>query len=171
MAYRLANELQTSERDGVAGIGGGREGDKASGNGNVRLVAGTASGMGAGTERETSGGRAAGGGGKMDEDEERDAVFYRLEMLGYRVGQGLVERYVCFFVLCLPVRLDGGWEVGNRPFCGCRARGIVREGGAGAYEGKGHHDSPKTIADLFIIQLFKRPPTFYRYSRCDQVPV
>lgn len=39
------------------------------------------------------------GGRKMDEDEERDAVFYRLEMLGYRVGQGLVERFVsllCF---------------------------------------------------------------------------
>jgi hypothetical protein len=33
-------------------------------------------------------------GKKMDEDEERDAVFFRLEMLGYRVGQGLVERYV-----------------------------------------------------------------------------
>ena len=31
---------------------------------------------------------------KMDEEEERDAVFYRLEMLGYRVGQGLVERFV-----------------------------------------------------------------------------
>lgn len=30
---------------------------------------------------------------KLDEDEERDAVFYRLEVLGYRVGQGLVERY------------------------------------------------------------------------------
>jgi hypothetical protein len=30
---------------------------------------------------------------RMDEEEERDAVFYRLEMLGYRVGQGLVERY------------------------------------------------------------------------------
>lgn len=29
---------------------------------------------------------------KMDEEEERDAVFFRLEMLGYRVGQGLVER-------------------------------------------------------------------------------
>jgi len=30
---------------------------------------------------------------KLDDDEERDAVFYRLEMLGYRVGQGLVERF------------------------------------------------------------------------------
>ncbi|KAH8682983.1 transport protein particle component [Tricladium varicosporioides] len=28
-----------------------------------------------------------------EEQEERDAVFYRLEMLGYRVGQGLVERF------------------------------------------------------------------------------
>jgi len=32
-------------------------------------------------------------GRKMDEEEERDAVFFRLEMLGYRVGQGLVERF------------------------------------------------------------------------------
>ncbi|KAK3944308.1 trafficking protein particle complex subunit 6B [Diplogelasinospora grovesii] len=39
------------------------------------------------------GGTAGGTGRKMDEDEERDAVFYRLESLGYRVGQGLVERF------------------------------------------------------------------------------
>jgi trafficking protein particle complex subunit 6 len=31
---------------------------------------------------------------RLDDEEEREAVFYRLEMLGYRVGQGLVERYV-----------------------------------------------------------------------------
>jgi hypothetical protein len=30
--------------------------------------------------------------GKLDEEEERDAAFYRLETLGYRVGLGLVER-------------------------------------------------------------------------------
>ncbi|KAL7268209.1 hypothetical protein RUND412_009179 [Rhizina undulata] len=29
----------------------------------------------------------------LDDEEEREAVFYRLEMLGYRVGQGLVERF------------------------------------------------------------------------------
>lgn len=34
----------------------------------------------------------------MDEEEERDAVFYRLETLGYRVGQGLVERYVALYL-------------------------------------------------------------------------
>lgn len=30
---------------------------------------------------------------EIDEEETRDAVFYRLDMLGYRVGQGLVERF------------------------------------------------------------------------------
>ena len=28
----------------------------------------------------------------LDDDEERDAVFFRLDAIGYRVGQGLVER-------------------------------------------------------------------------------
>ncbi|KAI9836684.1 MAG: hypothetical protein M1819_001320 [Sarea resinae] len=28
-----------------------------------------------------------------DEEEQREAAFFRLEMLGYRVGQGLVERF------------------------------------------------------------------------------
>ena len=28
----------------------------------------------------------------VDEDEQREAAFRRLETLGYRVGQGLVER-------------------------------------------------------------------------------
>lgn len=51
-------------------------------------------------DRERAGGGGGGGGGggtetesKLDEDEERDAVFFRLESLGYRVGQGLVERF------------------------------------------------------------------------------
>lgn len=29
----------------------------------------------------------------VDEDEQRENAFHRLEQLGYRVGQGLVERY------------------------------------------------------------------------------
>ena len=41
-----------------------------------------------------SGGNAGHSGEELDEEEEREAVFYRLEMLGYRVGQGLAERYV-----------------------------------------------------------------------------
>lgn len=43
-------------------------------------------------ERDKSG-ESAGASRTMEEDEERDAVFFRLESLGYRVGQGLVERY------------------------------------------------------------------------------
>lgn len=35
-----------------------------------------------------------GGGGVDDEEDEvREAIFYRLDMLGYRVGHGLVERF------------------------------------------------------------------------------
>lgn len=79
MAYRLANELQPGEsRDGAgARAGAGSTGPRNDGVG------------------ERGGGGGGGGGevgSKIDEDEERDAVFYRLEMLGYRVGQGLVER-------------------------------------------------------------------------------
>jgi hypothetical protein len=29
---------------------------------------------------------------KVDDEEQREATFYRLESLGYRVGQGLAER-------------------------------------------------------------------------------
>ena len=32
--------------------------------------------------------------GAADEEEQKEAAFRRLETLGYRVGQGLVERYV-----------------------------------------------------------------------------
>jgi hypothetical protein len=77
MAYRLANEIDSGEKEGVV-----TEGEKKSGS------IGAGGGRTAGTGTVTRTGTA-----KMDEDEERDAVFYRLEMLGYRVGQGLVERY------------------------------------------------------------------------------
>ena len=33
------------------------------------------------------------GGKPMDEEEQREAAFRRLDTLGYRVGQGLVERF------------------------------------------------------------------------------
>lgn len=34
---------------------------------------------------------------KIEDDEIREATFYRLEMLGYRVGQGLAERYIPYY--------------------------------------------------------------------------
>jgi hypothetical protein len=41
--------------------------------------------------------RPDGGERQIDEEEQREAAFRRLETLGYRVGQGLVERYEYIF--------------------------------------------------------------------------
>lgn len=78
MAYRLVNEI---DGDGAAT---GVKDDSAS----VKGRGGKSNGAAA----VVNGGAEGAAGRKMDEDEERDAVFFRLEMLGYRVGQGLVER-------------------------------------------------------------------------------
>lgn len=53
-------------------------------------------------EGEAEGREGEWGERSMDEDEERDVVFNKLEGLGYRVGQGLVERCVDFFRPDLP---------------------------------------------------------------------
>lgn len=78
MTYRVAHELDAAaassslasseaNESGVAPASGGAAADASS--------------------------NAAPAGSKLDDDEERDAVFFRLEGLGYRVGLGLVERY------------------------------------------------------------------------------
>ena len=87
MAYRIVNELDSDptfiQTDNMSVKSKG---------GNVSVaMAPEGRGMGTGAG---IGGEVNGSAKKMDEDEERDAVFFRLEMLGYRVGQGLVERYV-----------------------------------------------------------------------------
>lgn len=85
MAYRVTNELEAASASNptlppssanLAQNNSSSDSVSASGTGTL--------GAGAGT---IPGSRRV-----MDEEEERDAVFYRLEMLGYRVGQGLVER-------------------------------------------------------------------------------
>lgn len=43
--------------------------------------------------RELSPTTAATSNKPLDDDEEREAVFYRLDALGHKVGQGLVERF------------------------------------------------------------------------------
>ncbi|KAH8821518.1 transporter particle component [Xylogone sp. PMI_703] len=64
-----------------------REVDFASGHGN-------SNGATADKERDKNNGENnAAASRTMEEDEERDAVFFKLENLGYRVGQGLVERF------------------------------------------------------------------------------
>ena len=82
MAYRIVNEV---------------DGDAAQIQAQVQKDEGSVSVKSRGDKGQGGiGGEMTNGAGtkKMDEDEERDAVFFRLEMLGYRVGQGLVERYV-----------------------------------------------------------------------------
>lgn len=85
MAYRITNELEeASEGGGKASEETGTGTGTGTGLGSVSTSAGTS---GTVTTRRKS---------KLDEDEEREAVFFRLEGLGYRVGLGLVERYVFF---------------------------------------------------------------------------
>ncbi|KAI1816760.1 BET3 family protein [Poronia punctata] len=83
MAYRIANELEeaggsnnsTNNTDNATT-------NKAEEAGSVSTTAGTTS-TAPGTGRKS----------RLDEEEEREAVFFRLEGLGYRVGLGLVERF------------------------------------------------------------------------------
>ncbi|KAK7951751.1 BET3 family protein [Apiospora aurea] len=70
MAYRVANEVDAASSESIP------HSEKS-----AAETAATAAADG----RRTS--------GRLDEEEERDAVFYRLETLGYRVGLGLVERF------------------------------------------------------------------------------
>lgn len=90
MAYRVTNELEAASASNpnlppVAAAAAAAAQNNTSSEEVESSVAGTA---GAASTMTAPGRRV------MDEEEERDAVFYRLEMLGYRVGQGLVERYV-----------------------------------------------------------------------------
>jgi len=80
MAYRITREVDLSNPQPANNNVNAKEGNS---NGSTNGGAGSVS-------RE--GGRTEGTTGEEQEQEERDAVFYRLEMLGYRVGQGLVER-------------------------------------------------------------------------------
>lgn len=96
MAYRVVNEVDAASDDSSVYRPKDKEGSVATsgvrtgGGGNSVGAGGAASNAGTGTGR------------KMDEDEERDAVFFRLESLGYRVGQGLVERFVLLPCLSFP---------------------------------------------------------------------
>lgn len=84
MAYRVANELDAGPDTADTTMMTTNNPSKGGGDGSQTPGTATAT---------SSGGGGGGGGRKLDDEEERDAVFYRLEMLGYRVGLGLVERF------------------------------------------------------------------------------
>jgi hypothetical protein len=88
MAYRITSDLALREEQEDSSstskpIDGSSDND-------VGSTGGTGTGMG-----------MMGLGHGLDEDETRESVFHRLESLGYRVGLGIVERYV---TLILPSR-------------------------------------------------------------------
>lgn len=101
MAYRVANDLEAAaaETAPVRATGAARQGAAAPGTETSAAGAPSISATGAaGSVAATAGAGsiasgAAGTNRLLDEEEERDAVFFRLEGLGYRVGQGLVERF------------------------------------------------------------------------------
>ncbi|KAI1144083.1 transport protein particle component [Hypoxylon sp. FL0543] len=81
MTYRVANELDaaSSSAADISSLSNGAAEPRSNGAG-AEVASNAATATGAGSRR-------------LDEDEERDAVFFRLEGLGYRVGLGLVERF------------------------------------------------------------------------------
>ncbi|KAK0748815.1 transport protein particle component [Apiosordaria backusii] len=87
MSYRITTELSPTQSDQTTPPPAG------TGTGTAGTVTGTGMGMGMGTGMGMGLGTTGTGTGTVDEDEEREAVFYRLENIGYRVGQGLVERF------------------------------------------------------------------------------
>lgn len=103
MAYRLQSDLAARETELVSQASllhlfpakGKNNSSK-----RKQIVSGTSTTDGAGKSSTVAGttAGAAGtvttdaGGGEEEDEQVREAVFYRLDKLGYRVGQGLVER-------------------------------------------------------------------------------
>ncbi|KAM7223610.1 putative bet3 family protein [Rhypophila decipiens] len=88
MAYRITNQLEEEANDAVVAAATSQGGQD-----DVARAAQAQTQQISRGEAPPSTGSIGGGSRKMDEDEEKDAVFARLEGLGYRVGQGLVERF------------------------------------------------------------------------------
>lgn len=97
MAYRVTNELEE-----VAAASTSTSTSTSSSRPTAAIRAGENGGGGGGGGGRRGNGGGGGGNKLLDEDEERDAVFYRLETLGYRVGMGLVERFVWSYSFPLP---------------------------------------------------------------------
>ena len=94
LAYRVSQDRDSS-------LGGGGELSESNGNNNTAVSTtgaagsvtdGSGGGMITGAGKETTTGTVMG-------EETIEAVRHRLDMQGYRVGQGLVERCVCSFAM------------------------------------------------------------------------
>lgn len=88
MAYRITADLAAREEEWIHGSSSKAGNKRLSGISND--ASSTMGGPGAGGP---VGGTVGGGTATVDEEEAREAVFHRLESLGYRVGLGVVERF------------------------------------------------------------------------------
>lgn len=88
MAYRVAAELAARDQALLSqhGHGNGQlfASSKTTARDRTSLISSSADGTGIGARTGTE--------GEVDEDETSEAVFHKLDALGYRVGQGLIER-------------------------------------------------------------------------------
>ncbi|PSN71188.1 trafficking protein particle complex subunit 6B [Corynespora cassiicola Philippines] len=90
MAYRITADLAAREEEWTRGGSGSGGGGTAGGSSNRHS---SSAAEDAGSTVGAVGGMGGGGAGTVDEEEAREAVFHRLETLGYRVGLGVVERF------------------------------------------------------------------------------
>jgi hypothetical protein len=93
MAYRLAAEVEG--RAPAAGQPGAAPGGAAMATAAAAAAAGPAGGGGGADGRPGLGiGGIGGAAAGLDEEETREAVFWRLDAVGYRVGLGIVDKWV-----------------------------------------------------------------------------
>lgn len=93
MAYRVTNQLEEEANNAVSAASAEQQQNGTQSQQQMQQAA-QAQSITRGQGPAAGAGSIGGGSRKMDEDEEKDAVFARLEGLGYRVGLGLVERLV-----------------------------------------------------------------------------
>ncbi|KAI0013692.1 transport protein particle component [Xylariaceae sp. FL0662B] len=93
MTYRVANELEGEGEGADGAVTAASSAGQGEGEGPVASSGATTNNNNNTATANGSGGAGTGSRRFLDEDEERDAVFFRLEGLGYRVGLGLVERF------------------------------------------------------------------------------
>ncbi|KAL6704651.1 hypothetical protein ACN47E_008048 [Coniothyrium glycines] len=92
MAYRITADLAAREEEWLHGSSAAKPKRLSATSNDASSTAGGAGGAGGAA---TAGAATNGGGATatVDEEESREAVFHRLESLGYRVGLGVVERF------------------------------------------------------------------------------
>ncbi|KAH9873021.1 hypothetical protein J1614_005417 [Plenodomus biglobosus] len=95
MAYRITADLAAREEEWIHGPSSSGAAAAATRPKRNSSTSNDASSTTAGTLRGGAGtdGGPVGGTATVDEEEAREAVFHRLESLGYRVGLGVVERF------------------------------------------------------------------------------